>query len=199
MSPDGSVMARSCRHPRSAPRWSVTASRSNAGPGSGGHAERLKVDQCNRLTICSSATSRRQFSLIAANRLSPRSVTGRFATASCPAGCAPTRNSRATICAAPTRSSSLPLTAVERLDRLARDRHGKRVIHLAVRGMVDQGITAAPWGVRHPDQSQPVEEVGGRSTLPPRPKPTRSLMRPSPIRSARNSWHRRRGPDARQR
>ena len=53
------------------------------------------------------------------------------------------------------------LTAVERLDRLAQQRFGKRVIHLAVRWMLDQGITTALWGARRPDQLQPVDEVTG--------------------------------------
>jgi aryl-alcohol dehydrogenase-like predicted oxidoreductase len=51
------------------------------------------------------------------------------------------------------------LAAVERLDRLAHNRFGKRVIHLAVRWMLDQGITTALWGARHPDQLQPVDEI----------------------------------------
>ena len=38
------------------------------------------------------------------------------------------------------------LAAVERFDRLAQQRFGKRVIHLAVRWMLDQGITTALWG-----------------------------------------------------
>jgi len=53
------------------------------------------------------------------------------------------------------------LAAVERLDRLAKDRFGKRVIHLAVRWMLDQGITTALWGARRPDQLQSVDEVAG--------------------------------------
>ena len=53
------------------------------------------------------------------------------------------------------------LTAVERLDRLAKEHFGKRVIQLAVRWMLDQGITTALWGARHPDQLQPVDEVSG--------------------------------------
>src|SRR5438067_4695454 len=55
------------------------------------------------------------------------------------------------------------LAAVERLDRLAQQCFGKRVIHLAVRWMLDQGITTALWGARHPDQLQPVDEVIGWS------------------------------------
>ncbi|MCA6109356.1 aldo/keto reductase [Bradyrhizobium sp. CNPSo 4026] len=54
------------------------------------------------------------------------------------------------------------LAAVTRLDRLAQ-RFGKRVIHLAVRWMLDRGITTALWGARHPDQLRPVDEVTGWS------------------------------------
>ncbi|MGB6394820.1 MAG: aldo/keto reductase, partial [Bradyrhizobium sp.] len=54
------------------------------------------------------------------------------------------------------------LAAVEKLDRLAQ-RYGKRVIHLAVRWMLDQGITTALWGARRPDQLQPVDGVTGWS------------------------------------
>jgi aryl-alcohol dehydrogenase-like predicted oxidoreductase len=53
------------------------------------------------------------------------------------------------------------LAAVEQLDRFAQQRFGKRVIHLAIRWMLDQGITAALWGARHPGQLQPVDEVSG--------------------------------------
>jgi aryl-alcohol dehydrogenase-like predicted oxidoreductase len=54
------------------------------------------------------------------------------------------------------------LAAVSKLDRLAQ-RFGKRVIHLAIRWMLDQGITTALWGARHPGQLQPVDEVTGWS------------------------------------
>ena len=53
------------------------------------------------------------------------------------------------------------LGAVQRLDRLAQERFGKRVIHLAIRWMLDQGITTALWGARHPGQLQPVDQVAG--------------------------------------
>jgi len=53
------------------------------------------------------------------------------------------------------------LAAVERLDDLARRRFGKRVIHLAIRWMLDQGVITALWGARHPAQLQPVDEVSG--------------------------------------
>jgi aryl-alcohol dehydrogenase-like predicted oxidoreductase len=59
------------------------------------------------------------------------------------------------------------LAAVERLDQFARLRFGKRVIHLAVRWMLDQGITSALWGARHPDQLQPVDEMAGWSLNAP--------------------------------
>jgi aryl-alcohol dehydrogenase-like predicted oxidoreductase len=55
------------------------------------------------------------------------------------------------------------LAAVHSLDRLAQERFGKRVIHLAVRWMLDQGITTALWGARHPDQLRPVDQVTGWS------------------------------------
>jgi aryl-alcohol dehydrogenase-like predicted oxidoreductase len=55
------------------------------------------------------------------------------------------------------------LAAVERLDHFAQERYGKRVIHLAVRWMLDQGVTTALWGARHPDQLQPVANVMGWS------------------------------------
>jgi aryl-alcohol dehydrogenase-like predicted oxidoreductase len=54
------------------------------------------------------------------------------------------------------------LAAVGKLDRLAQ-RFGKRVIHLAIRWMLDQGITTALWGARHTDQLQPVDDVIGWS------------------------------------
>jgi len=53
------------------------------------------------------------------------------------------------------------LAAVDQFDRLAKQRFGKRVIHLAIRWMLDQGITTALWGARHPDQLEPVDEVSG--------------------------------------
>jgi aryl-alcohol dehydrogenase-like predicted oxidoreductase len=53
------------------------------------------------------------------------------------------------------------LAAVRRLDRLARGCFDKRVIHLAIRWMLDQGVTTALWGARRPDQLQPVDETKG--------------------------------------
>jgi aryl-alcohol dehydrogenase-like predicted oxidoreductase len=53
------------------------------------------------------------------------------------------------------------LAAVRRLDQLAQERFGEHVIQLAVRWMLDQGITTALWGARHPEQLQPVDEVTG--------------------------------------
>src|ERR1017187_2904417 len=44
------------------------------------------------------------------------------------------------------------LAAIQQLDQLARDLFHQRVIHLAVRWMLDQGISVALWGGRHPDQ-----------------------------------------------
>ncbi|MBO0733947.1 MAG: aldo/keto reductase [Methylocapsa sp.] len=55
------------------------------------------------------------------------------------------------------------IAAVARLDELAQRRFGKRVIHLAVRFVLDKGITTALWGARHPSQLQAVDEVSGWS------------------------------------
>jgi aryl-alcohol dehydrogenase-like predicted oxidoreductase len=55
------------------------------------------------------------------------------------------------------------LAAVDRLDQFARQRYGKRVIHLAVRWMLDQGATTALWGARRADQLAPVNDVMGWS------------------------------------
>jgi aryl-alcohol dehydrogenase-like predicted oxidoreductase len=51
------------------------------------------------------------------------------------------------------------LRAVHRLDDLARERFGKRVIDLAIRWALDRpGVGAVLWGARHPEQ---LEAVGG--------------------------------------
>jgi aryl-alcohol dehydrogenase-like predicted oxidoreductase len=51
------------------------------------------------------------------------------------------------------------LAAVQRLDQFAADNYRKRVIHLAVRWILDQGATTALWGARHPGQLLPIDEV----------------------------------------
>ncbi len=53
------------------------------------------------------------------------------------------------------------LSAVDQLDQLARKRFGKRVIDLAVRWILDQGVNVALWGARTPNQIQSVDEVSG--------------------------------------
>lgn len=54
------------------------------------------------------------------------------------------------------------LTAVDLLDRFACDRYGKRVIHLALRWLLDRpGVGVALWGARRPAQLDPVGEVMG--------------------------------------
>jgi aryl-alcohol dehydrogenase-like predicted oxidoreductase len=57
------------------------------------------------------------------------------------------------------------LKAVSELDRLARERHGRRVLELAVRWVLDQGAIAL-WGARHPDQLDPVAGVFDWSLSP---------------------------------
>src|SRR5260370_29924516 len=56
------------------------------------------------------------------------------------------------------------LGAKDRLDAFARERFGKRVIHLAVRWLLDQpGVGVALWGARRPEQLAPIKEVIGWS------------------------------------
>jgi aryl-alcohol dehydrogenase-like predicted oxidoreductase len=55
------------------------------------------------------------------------------------------------------------LTAVGQLDQLAQDFYQRHVIQLAVRWMLDQGISVALWGARHPDQLQAALGVAGWS------------------------------------
>jgi len=54
------------------------------------------------------------------------------------------------------------LAAVQQLDQLARE-FQRRVIHLAVRWMLDQGISVALWGARRPDQLDETQAVAGWS------------------------------------
>jgi aryl-alcohol dehydrogenase-like predicted oxidoreductase len=51
------------------------------------------------------------------------------------------------------------LEAVAKLDRFARDNYSRRVIHLAVRWVLDQGIDIALWGARHPEQLDALDEA----------------------------------------
>jgi aryl-alcohol dehydrogenase-like predicted oxidoreductase len=54
------------------------------------------------------------------------------------------------------------LAAVERLDRFAQERYGKRVIQLAVRWVLDRGeMNIALWGARRADQLSPIADVAG--------------------------------------
>jgi aryl-alcohol dehydrogenase-like predicted oxidoreductase len=56
------------------------------------------------------------------------------------------------------------IKAVERLDELAQKRFGRRVIHLAVRWLLDQPrVDIALWGARSPNQLDPLDEVFGWS------------------------------------
>src|SRR5258708_2625640 len=54
------------------------------------------------------------------------------------------------------------LRAVERLDRFAQANYGRRVIHLALRWVLDrQDSTVALWGARRPDQLVPIAGLSG--------------------------------------
>jgi aryl-alcohol dehydrogenase-like predicted oxidoreductase len=54
------------------------------------------------------------------------------------------------------------VAAVQQLDRYARENYGKRVIHLAMRWVLDrEGISFALWGARRPDQLDAISEIAG--------------------------------------
>ncbi|WP_026442698.1 aldo/keto reductase [Pseudacidobacterium ailaaui] len=54
------------------------------------------------------------------------------------------------------------LNAVALLDKFAQENYGKRVLHLAMRWVLDRpGISAALWGAKRPEQLSPVREVLG--------------------------------------
>ncbi len=53
------------------------------------------------------------------------------------------------------------LRAVAALDGFARERYGKTVLALAVRWILDQGISAALWGARKPEQLAPIHDIFG--------------------------------------
>ena len=56
------------------------------------------------------------------------------------------------------------VNAANKLDAFARANFGKRVIHLAVRWLLNQpGVGIALWGARRPDQLAPVKEISGWS------------------------------------
>jgi aryl-alcohol dehydrogenase-like predicted oxidoreductase len=55
------------------------------------------------------------------------------------------------------------LDAVRQLDELAQRRFHRRVIQLAVRWMLDRGISVALWGGRHPNQLAAALDVAGWS------------------------------------
>ncbi len=55
------------------------------------------------------------------------------------------------------------LKAVELLDQFAQTNYGKRVVHLAVRWILDQGVPIAIWGARRPDQLEALDHVFGWS------------------------------------
>jgi aryl-alcohol dehydrogenase-like predicted oxidoreductase len=60
------------------------------------------------------------------------------------------------------------LEAVAKLDQFAQERYGKRVIHLAVRWVLDRyDASVALWGARRPDQLAPVNDVMGWRIDPP--------------------------------
>jgi aryl-alcohol dehydrogenase-like predicted oxidoreductase len=60
------------------------------------------------------------------------------------------------------RAGKIRAIGVQQLDRFARENYGKRVIHLAIRWVLDrEGITFALWGARRPEQLGAVSEIAG--------------------------------------
>jgi aryl-alcohol dehydrogenase-like predicted oxidoreductase len=55
------------------------------------------------------------------------------------------------------------LTAVAQLDQLAQRLYNKHVIQLAVRWILDQGVSVALWGARHPEQLRDTHALTGWS------------------------------------
>jgi aryl-alcohol dehydrogenase-like predicted oxidoreductase len=56
------------------------------------------------------------------------------------------------------------LNGASKLDAFARENFGKRVIHLAVRWLLDQpGVGVALWGARRPEQLAAINEISGWS------------------------------------
>ena len=54
------------------------------------------------------------------------------------------------------------LAAVAKLDAFAREHYGKRVLHLALRWVLDRpGVSAALWGAKRPEQLEAIDEVLG--------------------------------------
>jgi aryl-alcohol dehydrogenase-like predicted oxidoreductase len=84
------------------------------------------------------------------------------------------------------------LEAVEKLDRFAQENYGKRVIHLAVRWILDrQESSIALWApAARISLLQSATWRVGASSLPPWPKSIASFPTRSSIRWALNSWHR---------
>ncbi|WP_421684272.1 aldo/keto reductase [Stutzerimonas urumqiensis] len=53
------------------------------------------------------------------------------------------------------------LSAVDALTALARDRHGKSMLALAIRWVLDRGPTIALWGARKPEQLEGIDDAFG--------------------------------------
>lgn len=60
----------------------------------------------------------------------------------------------------------LYLSAVKALEQFARDKHGKSVLALAIRWVLDMGPTIALWGARRPDQLNGISDVFGWKLSP---------------------------------
>ncbi len=53
------------------------------------------------------------------------------------------------------------LDAVSKLNRLAKNNYERKIIHLAIRWVLDKGISVALWGARRPSQLEEIDEISG--------------------------------------
>ena len=82
------------------------------------------------------------------------------------------------------------LDAVGLLDEFAQKNYGKRVIHLALRWVLDQpGVTSALWGAREPGQLDPVRDVMGWTLDPDALDEIDRIVRDDGHRSGRPGIH----------
>jgi aryl-alcohol dehydrogenase-like predicted oxidoreductase len=58
------------------------------------------------------------------------------------------------------------LTCVKRLDQWAKDHYQRSVLSLAVRWVLDKGISVALWGARKPDQLSDIDSIWGWKLTP---------------------------------
>ncbi len=58
------------------------------------------------------------------------------------------------------------LRCTKKLEKWAKEKHNKSLLALAIRWVLDKGISVALWGARRPDQMDGVEEISGWKLTP---------------------------------